>query len=62
MKRALRLVTTVLLTATILYPADSMAQRKPVERTHNYFRKLKSAEFWYRDKGFMNGKADLSSV
>lgn len=23
-------------------------------------RKLKSVEFWYRDKGFMNGKADLT--
>ncbi len=23
-------------------------------------RKLKSVEFWYRDKGFMNGKADVT--
>jgi hypothetical protein len=23
-------------------------------------RKLKSVEFWYKDKGFMNGKADVS--
>jgi hypothetical protein len=23
-------------------------------------RKLKSVEYWYRDKGFMNGKADLT--